>query len=129
MIKLNTEILNKIEANEYYDEESFISDCKSYIKAVQSGRILYTVTSVSQSGMSRTINISSYEGTMTKGYYRNYINMLETLGYKFNKNYDIKVRGCGMNMLFSTNYNIIYNLFNMGFITKAKRDSLSQKVN
>jgi len=129
MIKITKEITKRLSMERYYDEESFINDCKSYIKAVQSGRILYKVMTVSKSGMSRTISISSFEGTMTQGYYKNYINLLEAMGYKINDNGDAKITGCGMNMLFATNYNIIHSLHKMKFISQAKRDILAQKVN
>ena len=131
MIKLSKEVTKRLSNEAYYNEDDFISDCKAYIKAVKSGRILYTVTHVSNSGMSRDINIKSYEGTINKGYYRSYYGMLEALGYSFSRmnRDDIKVGGCGMNMLFATNYNIIHSLYNMKFISKAKCDILAQKVN
>ena len=129
MIKIPKEITKRLDLEPYYDEESFINDCKSYIKAVQSGRINYKVMSVARSGMSRTISISSFEGKMSQGYYRTYTSMLEALGYNLNDNGDAKITGCGMNMLFATNYNIIHSLHKMKFISKAKRDILAQKVN
>ena len=129
-IKLSNDMLKNISNNEYYSEEQFLSDCKEYISAVKSGRILYTVTHVSNSGMSRNINIQSYSGTMSKGYFRQYVSMLEVLGYKFaNNSYDIKVSGYGMNMLFSTNYNIIHTLKSIGLISKKQCEILAQKVN
>ena len=129
-ITINKEVTKRINKEEFYHVDTFISDCKTYIKAVEAGRILYTVTHVSQSGMSRNINIKSFEGKMIKGYYRNYNAFLTVLGYKFADKYssDIKVNGCGMDMLFDTNYNIIHSLYEMGFITKDKCEILSQKV-
>ena len=132
MVKLTKEITKAIEKEEYYSEESFINDCKTYIKAVESGRILYTVTHVSNSGMSRNINIKSFEGKMSKGYYRNYFMLLQVLGYKLADKWnssDIKVIGCGMNMLFATNYDIIHALNRLGFINKKECDVLAQRVN
>jgi len=129
MIKLSSEILKRLKKEEYYSEESFISDCKDYIKAVQSGRILFSVTHVSSSGMSRNINIKSFEGKMTNGYYRNYYMMLKILDHSFVKDsHDIKVTGCGMDMLFHTNYTIIHRLQRMKFISKSKCEVLAQKV-
>jgi len=128
MIKLNKEITKRISKEDYYDEERFIKDCKAYIKAVKSGRIQYTVTHVSNSGMSRNIMIKSYEGTMSNGHYRWYYKMLETMGYTFAKDDSIRVSGCGMDMLFATNYNIIHSLHRMGFIYKKTCASLAQKV-
>ena len=130
MIKLSKEIVKRIESEEHYSQDEFIADAKRYIKAVQSGRMLYTVTHVSNSGMSRDINIKSFEGTMTNGSYCTYYSFLKVLGYKFAGNYssDIKVSGCGINMLFATNYDIIHTLFNMKFVSKKKCEILSQKI-
>ena len=129
-ITLSNEVVKNISKEAYYSEEAFINDAKTYIKAVESGRILYEVLSVSSSGMSRQIMIKSYEGTMKKGYYRSYYGFLNALGYRFNKDRDgIIVCGCGMNMLFATNYNIIGRLKFMGFLNDSKAKTLQQKVN
>lgn len=128
--KLSNEVIKNIAKNACYSEEAFINDAKTYIKAVESGRIRYTVLSVSSSGMSRQIAISSYEGTMTKGYYRNYYSFLIALGHRFNKDRDgIVASGCGMNMLFATNYNIIGHLKSMGLVSDKKAKTLQQRVN
>jgi hypothetical protein len=129
-IHLTKEMIKNLENEEYYTNEQFIKDCKTYIKALKSGRLQYRVTHVSSSGMSRNILISSYEGTMTKGHYRNYKHVLLILGYKFADRYsnDIKVNGCGMNMLFATNYNIIHTFYNIGLINKKQCEILSQLI-
>lgn len=130
MIKLSNEVIKRLKKEEYYTKEAFIRDCKTYLKAVSSGRILYAVTHVSSSGMSRNISIKSFEGKISNGYYRNYGMMLKTLGYNLNSNtLDVKVGGCGMDMVFATNYNIIGSLEFMKFISKKKSEILAQKVN
>lgn len=130
-IELKKEMLKAIDNMDYYTQEDFIRDSKIYIKALKSGRLQYRVTNVSKSGMNRDILISSYEGSMNKGYYRNYTLMLEVLGYKFVSKYssEIKVNGCGMNMLFATNYNIIHTFKNIGLINKKQCDVLAQLMN
>jgi len=130
-IELKKEMLKAIDNLDYYTQEDFIKDCNIYIKALKSGRLQYRVTNVSKSGMSRDILISSYEGSMNKGYYRNYTLMLEVLGYKFASKYssEIKISGCGMNMLFATNYNIIHAFKRIGLINQKSCDVLSQLMN
>lgn len=130
-IELKKEMLKAIDNMDYYTQEDFIRDSNTYIKALKSGRLQYRVTSVSKSGMSRDILISSYEGSMNKGYYRNYTLMLEVLGYKFVSKYssEIKVSGCGMNMLFATNYNIIHTFKRIGLINQKSCDVLAQLMN
>ena len=95
-IKLSAEVQKRIAKESYYNETDFVNDAKAYIAAVKSGRILYTVTSVSKSGMSRNISV--------------------------------KIPGCGMNMLFATNHNIIHALHRMGFMTKKVCAVLAQKA-
>ena len=130
-INLTNEMIKRIESNEYYSKEDFIKDCQIYIKALKSGRLQYRVTSVSKSGMSRDILISSFEGSMAKGYYRNYTAMLEVLGFSFASKYasEIRVKGCRMNMLFATNYNIIRTFKNIGLINSKQCQILAQMVN
>ena len=130
-INLTNEMIKRIENNEYYSKENFVSDCKTYIKALKSGRLQYRAISVSSSGMSRDILISSFEGSMTKGYYRNYTNMLKVLGFNFASKYssEIRVKGCGMNMLFATNYNIIHTFKDINLISKKQCEILSQMIN
>lgn len=130
MIKLSKEQIKRLSKETYYNEEQFIKDCKTYIKALKAGRVLYSVTHVSSTGMSRDINIKSFEGSMTNGYFRNYNMMLTILGYSFAKyTNDIKVSGCGMNMLFATNYDIIHTFKRIGLIKNKTCEELSQKIN
>lgn len=115
--------------------ERFISDAQTYIKAVKERRINYTVDTVSRSGMSRTIIITSCEMSRYNGkrsfHYRQYNAMLEAMGYSVKRGYrdSIRVGGCGMNMLFATNYSIIHRLHRLGFISRKVCDVLAQAVN
>jgi len=128
-ITLTNEIMNTLK-KDGCSEEQFINDAKTYLAAVKSGRILYTVTHVSTSGMSRNISIKSFEGSMANGSYRNYFAMLRAMGYKSAGQYshDIKVSGGGMPMTFATNYAIIHALHQMGFINRKVCDALAQRV-
>jgi hypothetical protein len=124
-------MIKNISKNEYYSQEDFVKDCKCYIKALKSGRLQYMVTHVSNSGMSRYIFIQSYDGTMTKGHFRTYFSMLQVLGYKEASKYssDIKVSGCGMNMLFKVNYDICHDFKLIGLINENECEILCQKIN
>ena len=130
-MNVTNEMIKRIESNEYYSKEGFIKDCQTYIKALKSGRLQYRVTNVSKSGMNRDILISSFEGSMNKGYYRNYTLMLEVLGFNFASKYssEIRVKGSGMNMLFATNYNIIHTFKDIGLISKKQCDILAHLIN
>lgn len=130
MIKLTKEIQQVIDNNPYYSAENFEKDVKTYIKALKANRALFTVTHVSKSGMTRYINVKSFEGKMSKGYFRNYINMFKVLGYEYNRDYDsFKIGGCGMNMVFALNYYACMKLKDIGAITKKTFDTVSQLIN
>lgn len=115
--------------------ERFIGDLQTYLKAVAERRIHYSVDTVSRSGMSRTLIIISCERSRYNGklqhYYRQYNAMLAALGYSVKRGYtdSIRVYGCGMNMLFATNYNICRFACRLGFISRKKCRILEQVVN
>ena len=131
-IEQDKELFKNINKQSYYTIESFIKDAKTYIKAVKEGRILYTVKRVSSSGMSRLSNVTSCErgdkNYYKKYYYRNYNQMFLALGYSVNKEGIIRVHGCGMDMLFATNYNLINAFHRLGFISKKQCETLRQNV-
>ena len=128
-MRLTKTVIKRIEANKYYSEESFVKDCKTYIKAVQAGRALFRVTHVSTSGMSRNISITSFEGKMSKGYFRQYASMLEVMGFNLTNRFEVKVSGCGMDMVWNTNYNIVNMIKSYGIITKKTSAIVSQMIN
>lgn len=113
----------------HFTTQEFISCANTYIKAIKSGRMMCSIKSVSTSGMSRVLSFHSFEGTISKGYYRQYYSLFKTLGYKEDNNRNgFRVNGCGMDMVFHTNYTIIHKLFKLGFINKKQCDSLCQKT-
>ena len=128
-MKLTKTVIKRIEANKYYNQEDFVKDCKTYIKAVQANRALFRVTHVSTSGMSRNISITSFEGKMSKGYFRQYASMLEVMGFNLTNRFEVKASGCGMDMVWNTNYNIVNMIKSYGIITKKTSEKVSQMIN
>lgn len=114
------------------NEESasyFYDAARDYIKAVKDGRMLCVIESVSQSGMSRVMKFHSCEKNGYGYYYRQYWNFFKSMGYSQAKNSDgFRVAGCGMDMVFATNYNIIHKLASLGFLNKKQCSELSQKT-
>ena len=130
-IENDKEIMKRINKETYYDIDNLIHDINTYIAAVKSGRISYDVITVSKSGMSRTIKITSAEKSgRNQFYYRQYQAMLGILGETVVSGYSntIRVYGCGMNMLFATNYNLMHKFRRLGFISKKQCATLAQKV-
>lgn len=126
-IKANKELVKNIENNKYYTIEHFISDAKTYINATKERRMICIIKSVSSSGMSRNLKFLSAEGTKRDFNHRQYINLFIALGYKEVQNSGtFRINGCGMDMVFNTNYCIIHDLKNLGFITPEVCKVLAQ---
>jgi hypothetical protein len=130
-ITANKELSKRIASNKYYSVETFINDANAYISAITEGRMINVIGSVAKSGMSRSIKFTSCEvGNNGRYYQRNYIQFFSALGYREARNgYGyFTVGGCGMDMIFHTNYTIIHRLFNLGFIDKPTCEHLAQQT-
>ena len=136
-VQANKEILKGISKLKYYTVENFISDAKDYIKAISEYRMLCVIEKVSSSGMSRNIKFHSCEQsgkdkTATESrtfYYRQYRCLFIALGYTEVKNSDsFRIGGCGMDMVFHTNYSIIHRLHRLEFLDESECDKLAQKT-
>ena len=120
----------------YYSYEQFEKDAVKYIEAIQEGRMVCVIHSVAKSGMSRVMSFHSCElvsyldsNSPKSFYYRQYNCLFLALGYTENKNKrGFLIKGGNMNMVFNTNYNIIHNLHNLGFINKEVCNVLAQKT-
>ena len=126
-------IQKNIASINYVSNESFIEHAFDYIKAIKQNRMICNIASVSNSGMSRTIKFLSCEKSNDKNrpfYYRNYWTLFKILGYKESRaNRDcFTVSGCGMDMIFETNYSIIHKLHRLGFISKKQCEILAQQT-
>ena len=126
-------LLNQFNRSKQYplSEECFIDNAKRYIKAIKEERMICSIGSVSQSGMSRTIKFVELAKSQGNKFHimLNFFQLFEVLGYQKIKNSDyFRIHGCGMDMIFNTNYNNIHHLHNLGFMTKKMCDSLAQKT-
>ena len=134
------DILNNVNSNKElqrnfkklysFDSEDFIRNAERYIKACKENRIFCIIHSVSKSGMSR--KLSFYESTFNedgRGGFLNFNALFIALGYSDrNKDGKFTVNGCGMDMVFHTNYSIIHSLYNLGMTTKEECDTLAQNT-
>ncbi len=136
-VQANKEILKGISKLKYYTVENFISDAKDYIKAITEQRMLCIIEKVSSSGMSRNIKFHSCEKYVidktapeaNNFYYRQYRCLFIALGYTEVKNSDaFRIGGCGMDMVFHTNYSIIHRLHRLEFINKSECERLAQQT-
>jgi len=108
----------------------FIENANRYIKAIKQGRVLCNIESVAASGMSRNLKFMECSGTAKKGFnYLNFYSLFKTLGFSNARNSNaFRVSGCGMDMVFHTNYTIINNLYHIGFINKKECSILAQRT-
>ena len=134
-MKAKNTILNNIKETlklNQSDAEYFFACAKSYIKAVKENRMICNIEHVSKSGMSRYLTFKYMERSQ---YDKKRYNLLNTyflfkhLGYRYNKNHEaFYVGGCGMNMVFHTNYCNIHDFYRLGFISKKECAALSQNT-
>jgi len=125
--KSSWNIAKKIDGQKYYSRDQFISDVKEYIKAVKEQRMFCVIDSVSSSGMSRNIHFHSANKTKNRFYFRQYWTLFTVLGYsKGSNNSNFKISGCGMDMIFHTNYTNIHLFKNLGFLTDKECAKLCQ---
>ena len=134
---MNTEKINEYikaynKKNEYkIDDSTFIDHALRYIKAIKEKRMICSIGSVSRSGMSRTIKFLEMikSDTSDQHHLLNFYQFFEALGYKPIKDSDyFRIGGCGMDMIFYTNYTIMHDLKRMGFITDEECRTLAQKT-
>lgn len=129
-IEANKELQKAIRSNTYYSAEQFINDANRYIKAIRERRVICSIGRVSSSGMSRTIKFLAPEhNKQSKCYnYYNFFALFKTLGYspENNRSDYFRIHGCGMDMIFYTNYSIIHDLHRLGFINKETCAKLAQ---
>lgn len=129
-IQENKEIVKNMKGLNHYSVNQFIGDAKQYIKAIKEERMICIIKSVSNSGMSRNLKfLSAEKGKDKRFYHRQYNCLFIALGYKeVQRTGTFKINGCGMDMVFNTNYNIIHDLKRLGFITDELCRVLAQKT-
>lgn len=123
----NKELTKSINKVSYYSTEQFINDAKRYINAIKEGRMCCIINSVSRSGMSRKIRFVECGKGKDKYYYMNFFAFFSALGFSRGKDSDLFIiNGCGMDMIFNTNYTIIHRLSRLGFLTMDECVKVSQ---
>lgn len=128
-LEKDKEFLKNIDKVTYYGIDQFIKDAYQYIKAIQEGRMICAIKRVSSSGMSRNIYFMSCQKSKepARYWYSNYYAFFKALGYTVANDKDsFRIGGCGMDMIFHTNYTNMHRLARWGFITKKICSKLAQ---
>lgn len=125
-----TELEKAIAKLNHYSMEQFEKTAKQYISAISEGRMFCVIESVSRSGMSRNLKfVSAEKDTDGRNWFSNYYAFFRAMGYSPAKDSDsFRIGGCGMDMVFHTNYSIIHRLENLGYVTKEESEVLAQKT-
>lgn len=113
------------------DAQHFFNCAKEYIKAVKENRLICNIEHVSKSGMSRYLTFKYLKRNKYDKKYMllNTYFIFKSLGYRYNKNHNaFYISGCGMDMVFHTNYNIIHDLYRLGFLSDKEKDTLAQNT-
>lgn len=123
-------LVKNIENQSYYDVDQFYNDALRYVKAIKEGRVICSIGSVSQSGMSRTIKFLECSKGANRYNYLNFFVFFKVLGYTETRNKDhyFRINGCGMDMIFHTNYTNIHYMQSLGIVNKKQCDYLSQQT-
>ena len=111
------------------DEEAeyFYDNALRYIKATKEGRVICIIDSVSKSGMIRHMKFLECHRMISRYHYLNFYTFFRDLGWGKVKDTDyFRIVGCGMDMVFNTNYNNMHDLKRLGFISKNQCETLAQ---
>lgn len=128
-IKKDKEMMKRIDRVSHYSPEQFVSDALRYISAIREGRMINSIGHVSRSGMSRTLCFMECN-RREKGRYQYFQFMAFFMANDFTRSKAddgyFTIGGCGMDMIFHTNYTIIHRMYRLGFISRKVRDRLAQ---
>jgi len=115
----------------YATAEGLAHDCLRYASACRDGRLLCNIESVSASGMSRVLafyEVAKLDQPLNDGRkfcLLNFHQLFRALGYTRSGD-GFRVSGCGMDMVFATNYEIIHSLAALGAVSDAEAKKLAQ---
>lgn len=100
----------------YLTTEAGKANAERFLKALKERRILAVIKSVSSTGMSRQVAFREISTTAEGNtHILQFDYFLNCLGYPYGKQGGIIVRGCGMDMIFNTLYNVCSTLKEAGF--------------
>jgi len=120
-INANKNLLKSINQSFYGNDlnekiQMFIDNANRYIKAIEEKRVFCIIYKVSASGMSRNLAFfeHSFNAKYKQGNIYNFHCLFKSFGYTEARE-GFRINGCGMNMVFHTNYSIIHQLNSLGF--------------
>ena len=126
------EVKKWMRSSSYNTPEALAEYLLRYVKAVRDGRIFCVIHSVSSSGMSRNMSFfecAKYGQKMNNGQTHgilNFYSLFLALGYTPAKQEGFRISGCGMNMVFVVNYDIMHTAARVGAITEKECAKLAQ---
>jgi hypothetical protein len=125
------EVKKWMKSTSYNAPEVLAENLLRYVQAVRDGRVFCIIHSVSSSGMSRNMSFfecAKYSQKMNSGQTHgilNFYSLFLALGYPPAKE-GFRISGCGMNMVFAVNYDIMHTAARVGAITEKECAKLAQ---
>lgn len=109
--------------------QRFEREAKQYIRAIEQNRVICFIHSVSHSGMTRRMTFM--ECKLNTGYAKySYTKLNQFIsvaaGYPLSWNHELIIGGCGMDMVYNTNYTTISVLQRIGYLSKKRAEKLAQ---
>lgn len=129
-IATDKELQKEIKKLSFFNDEQFYENAIRYIKAIRENRVICSIGRVSKSGMSRTIKFMECQMGEKRANWYNFHVLFLALGYKearSDRDY-FTISGCGMDMIFHTNYSIIHRLGHLGFLSEDEVRDLAQNT-
>jgi hypothetical protein len=130
-IRKDKEIMRHINKDNYTTPEDIAEHCLRYVSAVREGRALVNIESVSKSGMSRVMSfyeVAKWDQPMRDGRKFGLLNfnlLFRVTGHTPSGD-GFRISGCGMDMVFATNYNLMHHLARLKVITPDQCKKLAQ---
>jgi hypothetical protein len=120
------EIEKLVNAEEYYDRETFLKDAERWVSAVSSGRMICRLESISRPSGNRRFSFyaCTYSKDCREYYYLNFVAFLGSLGIKVDKLGAVRA---GLSGPFGINHRVVLRLRQLGLIGKNASSVVSRK--
>jgi hypothetical protein len=125
--KITKKIEKAIEKKLKVNATEFFKDAIRWVEAVNEGRLTCYIISVSRSGMTRRFKYLELKKYDKRYLQQNFVTFLRAM-FRTDKDYNIVVNGCGMDMNFYVNYEVIHTLKNIGIISDRECRYLAQQT-
>jgi len=127
-IRANPAIARRLKGEKYVSPESLADDAVRYLAAIKERRMVCVIPSVSRSGMSRTFTFHEVARHKPGEYgVCNFWSLFRFIGGYPSKEGRFRINGCGMDMIFHVNYEMVHALHCLGACSGPEAEVLAQR--